>query len=141
MKNTRVGFLSDLNFPTCGLGGTKGGDIVFYEDLYEQYSKLSFSKDEDRPFAINGLEQRLSKALREKCGSYLGYFGIFDDYWGQGLVWRRVVGVGKMIRLTRGACGGDPSPSWSWQDHAGGISFMKPDPHSVLWLSEEVTLP
>jgi hypothetical protein len=141
MKNTRVGFLGDPNFPRYGMRGSKGGDIVFYEDLYEQYSNLAFSKFEDRPFAISGLEQRLSKALKEKGGSDLGYWGIFDDYWGRGLLWRRAAGVEKMARLTNGPSGGDAAPSWSWEGHSGGITFMKPDPHSVHWLSDEVILP
>lgn len=141
MKNTRVGFLSDPNFPSFGMQGSKGGDIVFYEDLYEQYSKLSFSKIEDRPFAISGLEQRLTQALKEKGGSDRGYWGIFDDYWGRGLLWHRASGVDKMIRLTRGATGGDPAPSWSWEGFSGGITFMKPEPRTVEWLSTEVTLP
>jgi hypothetical protein len=141
MKNTRVGFLGDPNFPSFGMHGSKGGNIVFYEDLYEQYSKLSFSKIEDRPFAISGLEQRLTQALKEKGGSDRGYWGIFDDYWGRGLLWQRATGVDKMIRLTKGANGGDPAPSWSWEGFSGGITFMKPEPRTVEWLSNEVTLP
>ena len=141
MRNPRVGFLGDPNFPTYGLRGSKGGDIVFYEDLYEQYSKLSFSHIEDRPFAINGLEQRLSKALKEKGGSDLGLWGIFDDYWGRGLLWRRSDDTKRMIKLTRGPNGGDPAPSWSWEGHFGGITFMKPEGHTVEWLHDEVILP
>ena len=141
MRNTRVAFLSDPNFPRYGMHGSKGGDIVFYEDLYEQYSKLTFSNIEDRPFAISGLEQRLVQALKEKGGSDRGYWGIFDDYWGRGLLWRRAAGVDKMIRLTRGAGGGDPAPSWSWEGYSGGITFMKPEPRTVEWLHKEVTLP
>jgi serine/threonine protein kinase len=141
MRNPRVGFLGDPNFPTYGLRGSKGGDIVFYEDLYEQYSKLSFSHIEDRPFAINGLEQRLSKAIKEKGGSDLGLWGIFDDYWGRGLLWRRSDDTKRMIKLTKGPNGGDPAPSWSWQGHFGGITFIKPEGHTVKWLHDEVILP
>jgi hypothetical protein len=47
MRNKQVGFLGDPNFPSYGMHGSKGGDIVFYEDLYEQYSELTFSNIED----------------------------------------------------------------------------------------------
>lgn len=141
MKNTRVAFLGDPNFPSYGMHGGKGGDIAFYEDLYEQYSRLSFSKIEDRPFAISGLEQRLSQALKEKGRSDRGYWGIFSDYWGRGLLWRRAADTDRMIRLTSGPSGGAPAPSWSWEGYSGAITFIKPDPRSVQWLSEEVLLP
>jgi hypothetical protein len=46
-----------------------------------------------------------------------------------------------MIRLTSGPSGGDPAPSWSWEGYSGGITFMKPEPRTVEWLSREVALP
>jgi hypothetical protein len=141
LKNTRVAFLGDPNFPSYGMHGGKGGDIAFYEDLYEQYSRLSFSKIEDRPFAISGLEQRLSQALKEKGRSDRGYWGIFDNYWGRGLLWRRAADTDRMVRLTSGPSGGAPAPSWSWEGYSGAITFMKPEPHTVEWLSREVSLP
>ncbi|KAK0100157.1 hypothetical protein ONS95_008496 [Cadophora gregata] len=141
MRNKRVGFLGDPNFPTYGLKGTKGGDITFYESLYEDYSRKSFTHIEDRPFAISGLEQRLHQALDEKIGSGGGFWGIFDHYWGRGLLWQREANVERMIRLRRGASGREAAPSWSWEGHSGGITFMKPDPHTVDWLSDEVILP
>jgi hypothetical protein len=126
MRNTRVGFLGDPNFPTYGLQGTKGADIMFYQDLYEEYSKKSFMNIEDRPFAISGLEQRLSKALNAKNNSSRGYWGIVDEYWARGLLWRRADGVEKMIRLTRGPAGVPlPAPSWSWEGYSGAINYLK----------------
>lgn len=146
MQNQFVGFLGDPNFPTYGISGSKGLAIAFYEDLYERYSRLSLSRDTDRPFAISSLEQRLVKALRdktlrEKRVSSTGYWGVFDEFWGRGLLWRRDADTPKMIRLKVDDRDRQPAPSWSWEGHSGGISFMKPEPHTVIWLSKEVTLP
>jgi serine/threonine protein kinase len=141
MKNNYESFLGDPNFPNYGLRHKKGGDIAFYEFLYEQYSTLSFTRPEDRPVAIGGLEQRLIGALKQKGRSGLGSFGIFDDYWGRGLLWQRSSDTPKMTRLTSRAGGGSPAPSWSWMGHTGGITFMKHNPHSVKWLPSEIVFP
>jgi hypothetical protein len=147
MSNKYEMFLGDPNFPSYGLRHRKGGDIAFYEFLYEQYSTLSFTRIEDRSVAICGLEQRLIRALKDKGQSGFGNFGLFDEYWGRGLLWQRAwrkqqssEGSG-MARLTSGAGGGPPAPSWSWMGHTGGITFMKHDPHSVEWLANEITFP
>jgi len=50
-------------------------------------------------------------------------------------------GVEKMTRLESKRKGGITAPLWSWMGHTGGISFIKPDPHTVEWLVNEVTLP
>ncbi|QDS78034.1 hypothetical protein FKW77_003054 [Venturia effusa] len=141
IKNPYEAFLGDPHFPSYGLRYNKGGDIAFYERLYEQYSTLAFSQPEDRSNAVGGLEQRLLRALKAKGGSDLGNFGIFDDYWGRGLLWKRSEQTPQMDRLLEGAHGGPPAPSWSWMGHTGGITFLKPESHSVEWLTNEVVFP
>jgi hypothetical protein len=141
MKNSYESFLGDANFPWYGLHHRKGGDIAFYESIYEQYSTLSFTHQEDRPIAIAGLEKRLITALQQKGGSQHGCFGIFDEYWGRGLLWQRASGAPKMTRIVDKRSGGITAPSWSWMGHTGSISFMKHNPHTVEWLVSEVTLP
>jgi hypothetical protein len=147
MKNKYEMFLGDPNFPSYGLRHRTGGNIAFYEFLYEQYSTLSFTRPEDRSVAICGLEQRLIRALKQKGRSGFGNFGLFDEYWGRGLLWQRASKkqqnseAPEMTRLTSGADGGPPAPSWSWMGHTGGITFMKHDPHTVEWLAEEITFP
>ena len=97
MKNSYESFPGDANFPWYGLHHQKGGDIAFYESLYEQYSLLSFTHLEDRPVAIAGLEQRLISALQQKGGAKHGCYGIFGQYWGRGLLWQRAYGAGLHI--------------------------------------------
>jgi hypothetical protein len=141
MRNGYEAFLGDPKFPRYGLQHKKGGNIAFYEFLFEQYSGLSFTRPEDRSFAIHGLEQRLRSALIEKGESGSGKFGIFDQYWGRCLLWQRASDVPKMTRVTSSSRGGNPAPSWSWMGYTGGIIFMRLDPHSVEWQASELTFP
>lgn len=76
-----------------------------------------------------------------KNNSSRGYWGIVDDHWARGLLWRRADGVQNMIRLTRGPAGGLAAPSWSWEGYSGAINYMKPEPRTVEWHSQDVTLP
>jgi hypothetical protein len=141
MKNEFESFLGDSNFPTYGLQKPgRGGDISFYERLYEQYSHLEFTHPEDRPLAISGLESRLLKGLSYHGKSSWACFGIFDAYWGHGLLWQRSSEVAQLTRLEKKQ-GAVLAPSWSWMGHKGGIVFIKHQPETVKWLDFEVKLP
>lgn len=41
---------------------SKALKISYFQELYKQYSRLGFTRSDDRPFAIAGLEKRLLKA-------------------------------------------------------------------------------
>jgi hypothetical protein len=143
-QNTHVAILGDSNFPKHGIKpreSTRGGKIYLYESLYEQYSSLALTNPEDRPLAIAGLEQRLLRAFEDAGGSRIGGYGLFEDYWGRGLLWQRGVSVDKMERLVFGPSRRPPPPTWSWMGHIGPITFLRPPPGEIEWQQNDVKLP
>lgn len=79
-------FLGDPNFPdyTIRTDSTRGEQIHLFTKLFQQYSKLEFSRPEDRPFAIGGLMDRLTQAFRTQSLA-----GLFKSFWGHCLLWQR----------------------------------------------------
>lgn len=116
----------------------QGERILRYQDLYSRYSRLGLSKDHDRTMAIDGLQDRILKAL----GVHGGY-GIFDEGDEHGknlgllrrsLLWRRGVEVPSLERIIF------PKdhpivkvPSWSWMACKGGIDYISPSFGKVDW--------
>jgi len=52
----------------------KGAKILGYQDLYKMYSGLGLTLATDRPWAINGLQERIIAALGVQGG-----FGVFFE--------------------------------------------------------------
>jgi hypothetical protein len=77
-------FLGDPKFPEKAMRKRRGWKIAYFQDLYKQYSRLQFTRIEDRAIAILGLENRLRVAYGVHGG-----FGIFDDGPDGGLFHRR----------------------------------------------------
>jgi hypothetical protein len=139
-------YLADPNFPEKVMEANRAGKISSFQALYRQYSRLDFSHDEDRPFAIAGLEARLQRALNT-----MGDYGIFDDgntadggLFHRSLLWQR------------GEEAGDPEfmspipfpknrniqlPSWSWMGYKGGIDYTDPPWDSAEWETKELIAP
>jgi hypothetical protein len=109
---------------------SRGGQIYYYESLYEQYSRLNFSFDADRSVAIDGLERRISRALGD-----IGAFGVFKKNLGRGLLWRRGLNVPQLVRIdfSTDANRGRRAPSWSWMSYVGGIDYLDTVGGSVTW--------
>lgn len=109
-------FLGDADFPKSALGYFKGGRIVLFQRLYEMYSRLAFTKEQDRSVAISGLEKRLVRDFKTRGG-----YGVFDVYLARGLLWQRPEG-GTLTRICY------PTdlhvPSWSWMAYNGPIGYM-----------------
>ncbi len=106
----------------------KGGRILFFQTIYERYSRLRFTRHVDRPVAISGLEKRLVRTFETRGG-----FGVFDLYLERGLLWQRPEdGV-----LTRIQYPPDRHvPSWSWMAYHGGINYMKIPFDGVVWTKD-----
>ncbi|QDS71508.1 hypothetical protein FKW77_004827 [Venturia effusa] len=141
LKNSKVAFLGDSNFPTYALKSTKGedvskgGQIFLYESLYAQYSTLNFTYAADRSVAILGLEQRLARAFNDH-----GEHGVFQRHLERGLMWRRGQdsegrAIQKLTRIlnTNDDGRGKKSPTWSWMAYEGGISFIAIEGRSLDW--------
>ncbi|KAF2265195.1 HET-domain-containing protein [Lojkania enalia] len=141
LHNNLADFLGDPKFPEKSIRQNRGRKIVYFQDLYKQYSRLEFKEIEDRPIAIAGLENRLRTAY--KTG---GKFGIFDDGPGGGLFHRSLLWVRgeeecddktlspiefsehRNIRV----------PTWSWMAYKGGIDYLEPPFKTTDWAGAEV---
>ncbi|KAI0541834.1 HET-domain-containing protein [Xylaria digitata] len=143
MHNNMSDFLGDPNFPNKAVSVQRGLRIRYFQDLYKQYSRLNFTHIEDRPFAIEGLENRLRTAY-ETGGAY----GIFDDGLGKGLfhrslLWQRgedepapgllriVFPLGRRVAV----------PTWSWMAYRGGIDYVDPPFDQTVWEKEDIHPP
>lgn len=112
---------------------TKGWKIRVYESIYEQYSGLIFTKYEDKPLAIAGLEQRLKHAFNTSAAN-----GIFNEYLERSLLWMRDARIEALKRIdfsrTR-------TPSWSWMAYEGAITHLRPPFDGVNWEKENIRSP
>ncbi|KAL2672193.1 hypothetical protein Neosp_012894 [[Neocosmospora] mangrovei] len=136
MKNELAAFLGDPNFPEIAIHSPRadrdtshGEKILYYQDLYKTYSRLAFSKPEDRCVAMNGLEQRLSRGF--VCN---GKFGILDDksLFHRSLLWRRAVTVNSMEKISFPA-DRQQVPSWSWMAVKGEMDYIPVPFDTVDW--------
>jgi hypothetical protein len=134
-------FVGDPNFPekiTSKLT-SRGERIKFYEGLYKKYSRLAFTRWEDRPIAIAGLERRLIRNLRTRGG-----WGIFDD--GQSLLrrsllWQRGEDEIALRKITFPPERNITVPSWSWMAYEGGIDFLDVPLGEVEWDEDKLHSP
>ncbi|KAM7210022.1 hypothetical protein V8F06_014596 [Rhypophila decipiens] len=147
MVNQIASFIGDPSFPSVALSGNRGAEIRWYQELYEQYSRLSLSHLQDRPIAIRGLESRLIAAFAKKYPEkdITGAYGVLHDgrdggLLHRGLLWRRGSAEGKAHGRTLGLRAinfppghEDIPPSWSWMAYSGGIDFIKVPGGTVEW--------
>ncbi|KAK0612096.1 heterokaryon incompatibility protein-domain-containing protein [Immersiella caudata] len=140
IDNKLASFLGDPNFPSKLSDSLtdRGEKIRFYESLYQQYSRLDFTRIADRPVAIAGLEQRMLRDLGAR-----GCFGIFDDgrsLLPRSLLWRRGKEVGTLQRIPAGTGKGDKIslPSWSWMAYDGAIDFLDLPLGGVEWNEDQI---
>jgi len=92
------------------------------------YSRLGFTKQEDKPVALSGLEKRLVRTYDTKGG-----YGIFESYLGRALLWRRP----DSTPLTPIVYPADRKvPSWSWMAYSGGIEYVSIGFGAADWTSD-----
>ncbi|KAF2670438.1 HET-domain-containing protein [Microthyrium microscopicum] len=148
LKSTEAAFLGDCDFPTYAAEGNIGAKLYLFTRLYQDYSRLSFSEYTDRPVAISGLEQRLTKAFARNHGNGGSGAGIFEHRSHRWLLWIRAADedVSTLERVvfdpanfsSAGAVTGQgprmhAPPSWSWMAYKGAVSFLEPPKGSVRW--------
>ncbi|KAF2972464.1 hypothetical protein GQX73_g1098 [Xylaria multiplex] len=143
MHNNMSDFLGDPNFPKKAISVQRGLRIRYFQDLYKQYSRLNFTHIEDRPFAIEGLENRLRTAY-ETGGAY----GIFDDGLGKGLfhrslLWQRGEDepAPGLLRIVFPSGRKVAVPTWSWMAYRGGIDYVDPPFDQTIWEKEDIHPP
>jgi hypothetical protein len=141
LKSKLASFLGDPNFPKkiTSKFTSRGERIIFYQKLYMQYSRLAFTKWEDRPIAIAGLEKQLRHDLDSKGG-----FGVFDDgksFLRRSLLWQRGEDEATLRRISFPPERKITVPSWSWMGDQGGIDFLSMELGGVEWQKGEIHSP
>lgn len=116
----------------------KGAKILGYQDLYKLYSGLSLTRPADRPWAINGLQERIVSALKIQ-----GHFGVFfEDRPGgrrrgllrRSLLWCRSETVTSLDRISfTSGPGALMVPSWSWMAYSGRIDYIPAEFGGTEW--------
>ncbi|KAF2677147.1 HET-domain-containing protein [Lentithecium fluviatile CBS 122367] len=90
MHNHMADFLGDPNFPDKAMRTpSRALKISYFQELYRQYSRLAFTRYEDRPFAIAGLEKRLQKAFGIEGSFSVFYDGPDGGLFHRSLLWQR----------------------------------------------------
>ena len=125
----RAAFIADPDFPQSTLQYYQGMKIKFFENLYEQYSKLEFTEKTDKSTGIMGLEKRLVSTYNTQ-----GHYGILDRFLGRSLLWGRVPNAMDMERITYPD--DQKVPSWSWMAVDGAMVYMDVPFDSVEWNKE-----
>ncbi|KAK8063653.1 hypothetical protein PG996_008305 [Apiospora saccharicola] len=146
MQNNLAAFLGDPRFPQKAIEGRRGMKIAYFQDLYKQYSRLEFTRMEDRAVAILGLENRLRKAYGTEGG-----FGIFDDgddggLFHRSLLWRRGVeqeDKPDMQAIVFPVERRTAVPKWSWMAYAGPIDYLLEPPfdQEMEWETHDIRPP
>ncbi|KAF2849504.1 hypothetical protein T440DRAFT_398982, partial [Plenodomus tracheiphilus IPT5] len=145
-RNKMADFLGDPDFPKNAMTANRAAKIAWFQALYQQYSNLDFTRYEDRPIAIAGLEKRLQKAYGTR-----GAYGIFDDgnlaesgLFHRSLLWQCDTGDSKDKVLTLIDFPTKRNirvPSWSWMAYKGGIKYNDPEFGSANWETKELIAP
>ncbi|KAF1832274.1 HET-domain-containing protein [Decorospora gaudefroyi] len=146
MHNKMASILGDPKFPTKAMEGTRAMKIAYFQGLYKLYSRLNFTRYEDRPFAIAGLEKRLQNAFGTR-----GAYGIFDDgdkpksgLFHRSLLWQRGEDDDDAECMTPIDFPPERNvhvPSWSWMAYKGGIDYLDPPFQSAEWETSELIPP
>ncbi|KAL6704961.1 hypothetical protein ACN47E_007506 [Coniothyrium glycines] len=144
MYNNLAKYIGDPHFPDKVVKANKAGKITSFQNLFRQYSRLDFTRDQDRPFAIAGLEKRLRRALDTK-----GDYGIFDDtatpdggLFHRSLLWQKGEEQKDSEYLTPISFTNNVRiPTWSWMAYKGGIDYTDPPFRSANWETRELKAP
>ncbi|POS75002.1 CAMK/CAMK1 protein kinase [Diaporthe helianthi] len=145
MENGLVSFSGDPQFPRIAVEASRGGRIILYQDLYSKYTRLSLTRDVDRPIAIAGLEKRLISSFEVSGG-----FGIFDGarpgLLQRSLLWCRAPDVGHLEMIdfqsvkSTSSMGSAP-PTWSWMAYKGAIRYLNIPFGRVEWEHKDISSP
>ncbi|KAH7127606.1 hypothetical protein EDB81DRAFT_809638 [Dactylonectria macrodidyma] len=138
MKNQVAAFLGDPSFPQMMMKADKGEKILGYQDLYKRFCRLGLSHDTDRPWAINGLQERILTILEIKGG-----FGVFFEDQENGrrrgllrrsLLWRRAEDNETLSQIDFSSSRvATKIPSWSWMAYTGGIDYIPVEFGGMDW--------
>jgi hypothetical protein len=96
-------------------GPPSGGVASAFESVFVNYSERTLTFAKDRPYAIAGLERRLTELYKTRTS-----YGIVHCCLGRSLLWQR---GGEERREKISDPGVEVVPSWSWMKHEGEIRY------------------
>ncbi|KAK4097370.1 hypothetical protein N658DRAFT_527113 [Parathielavia hyrcaniae] len=150
MSNQLAALLGDPNFPEVAILSRTlshsretsfGERILYFQDLYQTYSRLAFTEWADRAVALEGLEQRLSHGF--KARGRLGILanaafppGRSPSLFYRSLLWHRGVDEPTLTRISFPP-GRQKPPTWSWMAYRGGIDYLDVPFNRTEWETSE----
>jgi hypothetical protein len=117
--------LGSPDFPKSALEEYRMSEISLFQEIYQRSSRLKFTQASDRWPAIAALEARLLSAFKTRGG-----FGIFENFLGLSLLWRRA-NVDRLFRTSFRLH--HNVPSWSCMAYTGEISYLDLSYDQVDW--------
>jgi len=116
----------------AGLSGTGVDPYWLWRKVIQDYSRRHLTKEGDRLAAIDGITQKMSKLLDDRC-----YVGIWAKDAVRSLLWfvepRRdgIIGTTKDSPQPRNFSSGGPLvPSWSWAKTGAPVEYRLWHPHA-----------
>jgi hypothetical protein len=110
----------------------RGMKIKYYEIIYQQYSRRSFSVWKDRAVGMEGLESKILETYNTD-----GRFGVLHHYFHRSLMWQRDEERDPAMELIA-----HPDmhsvPTWSWMKVKGAIKYLPIDFEITDWSTEKV---
>jgi hypothetical protein len=106
-------------------GPPSGGAASVFEKIFAGYSARVLSKAKDRPYAIAGLDSRLSELYKTKCSH-----GIVHCCLGRSLLWLRS-GDERMKKIVDSSV--EMVPSWSWMKFEEVIRYGNIPKVNIHW--------
>ncbi|KAI0551362.1 hypothetical protein F4679DRAFT_582531 [Xylaria curta] len=135
MPIRKSSFLSDPPSPKAAKEYKQEMQIEFFKEIFTRYSTLKFDPehDDDRVWALKGLEKRLSRAYQVPIGH--GVLG--EPFLGRSLLWQKAKEGLSSIRFEEGKC----PPSWYWMGVKGHIAYLDAPYGQVEWNTHEIDSP
>lgn len=127
----KTSFFSDPDFPESMSKTYKGVRILFFEEIYETYSRLDFTMERDRSVGMAGLETRLARVYNARAR--YGLLDVFNhpSYLRRSLLWQRASKTEALRRIRY------PEhrqvPTWSWMALMGPIAYVDIPFDVVVW--------
>lgn len=145
----RESVLGDPNFPKVAIEFSMGGKTRVCQELYTQYSRLEFTRQQDRPVGIAGLEQRMIQSFNIRGGGFGVLDGTEPGLLRRSLLWHRAVDNPSMEEINFHNVPGpkaeiptmSPPPTWSWMAYKGAIEYLHVPFDQVLWEDRDIESP
>jgi hypothetical protein len=108
--------------------------IIFFENIYAEYSRLEFSYSTDRSVGITGIETRLGSVYGVQAKFGILHDPLNQNYLCRSLLWQNADPMAKLAPIPYPD--DELVPSWSWMAVMGHISYMDIPFDTIDWNSD-----